>query len=466
MRLLSAAMLGTAITALPLAANADELNELKRELAVATKAIEALQQRVKTLEAQKARNASASAAEPAAAVPVKAAPTAPVPLAAPVVAPNEHLTVAIPGVRNGRLEIYGAAQLDAIYDAKRVDPNWEATLRPSKIPVNCPPVGFDPGCGKNGTTTFSVRQTTFGVKGFLPTEYGEMKTQFEFDLFGSNTDAGKTAFRLKQAWGSIGPFLAGQTYTLFMDPDVFPNTIDFWGPSGLMFIYDPQLRWTAFEHEGVKFTLGLEVPGAAVDIGKVADQIPELANVREHIKYPDITGQFRVDQDWGHAQVAGVARWVSFDNPTGINGDPANTLFGWGVSGSAVVKTIGKDTINGQVTYGQAIAAYSNDCCFDLGPNGNLRAQTLPLFNWMAYYNHWWTDKWSSAIGYSQNQQDNSAGQLDAEQHRGSYASVNLLYYPMQNLMMGVEGLWGERVNKDGAKGNDQRVQFSTRFTF
>jgi hypothetical protein len=130
------------------------------------------------------------------------------------------------------------------------------------------------------------------------------------------------------------------------------------------------------------------------------------------------------------------------------------------------LKTIGKDTIDGQVTYGEGIATYSNDCCFDLGPNANLRAQTLPLFNWMAYYNHWWTEKWSSAIGYSQNQQNNSAGQFDDEQHQGSYASVNLLYYPMQNLMVGVEGLWGERVNKDGAKGTDQRIQFSSRIKF
>jgi hypothetical protein len=63
------------------------------------------------------------------------------------------------------------------------------------------------------------------------------------------------------------------------------------------------------------------------------------------------------------------------------------------------------------------------------------------------------------SIGFSQNIQDNSAGQLNTEQHQGSYASVNLLYRPMQNVLVGVEGLWGERVNKNGAKGTDQRVQ-------
>jgi hypothetical protein len=476
-------MMTTAIAVWPIAASADELGDLKAQLSIATKEIQTLERRVHSLEEKKAKEAEATRAtianppakaEPVAAAapattatpPVKTEPKEEAPVAAPVVAPNEHLTVEVPGLKNGRLEIYGAAMLDAIYDANRVDPNWVATLRPSKIAVNCPPVGEDPGCGKSGVTTFSVRQSTLGFKGFLPTSLGELKTQFEFDLFGMGSDAGKTSFRLKQAWGSLGPFLAGYTYTLFMDADVFPNTIDFWGPSGLIYLYDPQIRYTPYEHDGIKFSVALEVPGFAVDIGKVADQIPELGNIREKTQYPDITAQLRADGSWGHAQVAGVARWISFHNPAAINGEPSNTLFGWGVNVAGSLNTFGKDTLNGQLAYGEGIASFSNDCCFDLGPNANLRAQTLPLLNWLIYYNRWWNDQWSSAIGYSENVQNNSAGQFDTEQHKGSYASVNLLYYPIQNLMVGVEGLWGERVNKDGAAAGDRRVQVSTKFSF
>jgi hypothetical protein len=32
--------------------------------------------------------------------------------------------------------------------------------------------------------------------------------------------------------------------------------------------------------------------------------------------------------------------------------------------------------------------------------------------------------------------------------------------------MVGVEGLWGERINKDEAKNTDQRVQFTSKFKF
>jgi hypothetical protein len=469
----------------PLAAAADELSDLKMQLHAATKAIQTLERRVRALEAKKKKQHDAVAlsaapispkmnTEPVAAAspvasaspPAKAGTVTAEIVAAPVVDPHEHLTVKVPGTADGYLEIYGTAQLDVIYDGNRVDPAWEATLRPSTIPVNCPPAGDDPGCGTRGITTLSVRQSTLGFRGFLPTEAGELKTQFEFNLFGTGDNAGKTDFRLEDVWASLGPFLAGYTGSLFTDPDIRPETLDFWGPSGMMSEPDPQLRYTPYDHGGAKIIVGLESPGFGLDLGKVADQIPELANTKEKTKYPDITTRFRIDEAWGHAQLAGVVRWISFYNTKTINGSPADTLLGWGVNFAGAWKTIGNDALTGQIAYGRGIATFSNDCCFDLGTDAQTRALALPLLNWMVYYNRWWSEKWRSVIGFSQNIQDNSAGQLESDQHKGSYASVNLLYYPLQSVMLGAEGLWGERVNKDGANATDKRVQFSTRLTF
>ena len=39
------------------------------------------------------------------------------------------------------------------------------------------------------------------------------EVKFEFDLFGTGADAGQTTFRLRHAYASWGPFLAGQTNT-------------------------------------------------------------------------------------------------------------------------------------------------------------------------------------------------------------------------------------------------------------
>jgi hypothetical protein len=214
-------------------AKADELSELKAALQSASKSIEALQKRVRVLEAEQAAPAPRVKAKSAAAVPPTLEPLMEAP---PVVAPNEKPKTIVPEIGKARIELSGAIQFDGIYDSKLMDPAWQSTLRPSKIPVNCPPNGFDLGCGKNGFTNFSPKQTFLNIKGFLPTDYGEVKTELQFDLFGTGTEEGKIAFHLQKAYGQWGQFLFGQTESLFMDIDVFPNIVDYWGPSGMMFI--------------------------------------------------------------------------------------------------------------------------------------------------------------------------------------------------------------------------------------
>jgi hypothetical protein len=188
-----------------------------------------------------------------------------------------------------RVEIYGFVQMDAIYDFNKSDPDWRAALRPSKIPINCP---GDPGCGEDGMTTFSVRQTRFGVNGFIPTDLGELKTKFEFDMFGVGGDAGQTTIRLRHAYGEFGQFLAGQTNSLFMDGDVFPNTIEYWGPAGMIFFRNIQARWTFLKKDGTKVAVAFESPGSAIDTGKV-DLVQLGTDVNSWNKYPDLSWQFR-----------------------------------------------------------------------------------------------------------------------------------------------------------------------------
>ncbi|HEY2226725.1 MAG TPA: DcaP family trimeric outer membrane transporter [Xanthobacteraceae bacterium] len=458
----------------PVAAGADELSDLKSQLEAATKSIQTLQKRVQSLEGQRAQGAQGALAEapPAGHKPpplVKATPAPPLALEAPVIAPNEKPEVRVAGPERPRLELYGQAQLDMIYDTKKMDPAWAGAFRPSKIPVNCPPVGDDAGCGTNGLTTFSVRQSKFGAKGFLPTTDGEVKTQFEFDLFGQGANAGQTMFHLQQAWGSWGPVLAGYTDSVFMDGSIFPNIIDYWGPSGMIYVKTPQLRWTPYEQEGTTFAVALEVPGFSGDLGRVSEIVPEFGlTERTKTQYPDLTAHLRHEGMWGHVQLAGVARWITFDNTATIGGAPSGTVFGWGFNLSGSLKTFGDDALHAQVAYGKGIAAYSNDCCIDIAPTGilPLTGGAVPLLDWLVYYDHYWTAKWSSSIGFSQNIQDTLPLQLGTDEHIGSYASINLLYKPIQNVMVGVEGLWGERTNKDGSKANDQRIQVSTQYKY
>ena len=55
-----------------------------------------------------------------------------------------------------------------------------------------------------------VRQSRLGVRSSTPTDLGDLKTIFEFELFGTGVDSGQTTFRLRHAWGELGAFGAGQ----------------------------------------------------------------------------------------------------------------------------------------------------------------------------------------------------------------------------------------------------------------
>ena len=122
------------------------------------------------------------------------------------------------------LDLYGFVMMDTGYDFKQVDPNWFDVVRATKLPA------FKNQFGSDGNTFFSVRQTRFGAKSETPTQLGTLKTWFEFELFGTGVNAGQTTFRLKRAYGEIGHFGAGQTDSAFMDGDVLPNTLEYWGP--------------------------------------------------------------------------------------------------------------------------------------------------------------------------------------------------------------------------------------------
>src|SRR6185295_8191712 len=231
------------------------------------------------------------------------------------------------------VDIYGFAMLDMGYQTGQNDPDWFDVVRPTKLPA------FEDEFGKDGHYFAGVRQSRFGVKANIPTSAGTVKTIFEFELFGTGVDAGQTTFRLRHAWGELGSWGAGQTWSPFMDPDIFPNSVEYWGPSGMVFFRNVQLRWTPLDGANT-FMIALERPGASGDAGVLADRI-ELTDVSPRFPYPDVSARFRMTRDWGHLQIAGIAREIKWDDLGTVPGDISGDQLGWGVNVSTNIK-IGK----------------------------------------------------------------------------------------------------------------------------
>jgi hypothetical protein len=368
-------------------------------------------------------------------------------------------------------EIYGFAQADFIQDiGGRLDPDWDDAFRPSRICI-------DGACGGDGQTSLSVKQSRFGVSGTMPTGSSTppLDFKFEFDLFGVGSDAGQTTFRLRHAYGEWGSLLAGQTHSVFMDIDVFPNTIDYWGPSGMVFYRNVQIRWTPWRTEDSHFAIAIERPGNDIDPGNLRlVEGFEDAQIDNDEELPDLTAHWRTSGDWGHLQVAGILRKVGFEYRTTPDEKwRTGSEPGWGINVSTNIRLLERDRIIGQLVYGEGIASYMNDGGMDLAPrlvrpepDLKVTAKAVPLTGVVAYYDHWWSDRWSSSIGYSYTEVDNTNFQDPGTFHKGQYASTNLLFYPGDNLMVGGELMWGEIENNDGASDDDVRFQFSVKYNF
>jgi hypothetical protein len=364
-------------------------------------------------------------------------------------------------------EIYGFAMLDAGYQFKQADPDWFDTVRPVKLPA------FRNQFAPNGNYYTSVRQTRFGAKATTPTRFGELKTIFEFELFGTGADAGQTTFRLRHAWGEIGQIGAGQYWSTFVDPDVFPNTNEYWGPNGIAWYRNVQFRWMPIKGRN-SLSIAAERPGAGADAGRVADRI-EIQGVKPRFPLPDLTANVRFERNWGHFQAAGVVRKISWVDTVDDAFDLDGSAVGAGMSLTSKLNAGQKDAVKLSFVYGKGIQNFMNDAPVDVGvepsnstdPRKPIKGVALPLLGVMAYLDHTWSKRWASSIGYSMLNISNSDGQLPDAFHRGHYASGNILFYPVDKVMIGSEVIWGRRENfLDGFSSEDVHLQFSFKYNF
>jgi hypothetical protein len=320
-----------------------------------------------------------------------------------------------------------------------------------------------------------------GVTADWETDTDRVSALLEYEWYGTGGDAGQTTPRLRHAWATWNDLGAGQYWSNFMDPDVFPNTIDYWGPTGMIFYRNQQLRYTIPLGDDV-LSFSIEDPSTALTVGRFRDtstcDLPgsppgnncdstasDIFQADNDV--PDFTARYRNNNDWGHWQLAGIVRKLGYERLDNGNSDYE---VGYGVNASTVVNLFDRDKLKLQVAYGEGIGNYFNDGGLDVAPDSdnpeNTDATAVTILGIVAYYDHYWNDKWSSTIGWSMTDLDDEDGQAFDEFKKGQIASTNLLFYPTKNVYTGLEFSWGEREDVDGEDGDDYRIQFSLHVNF
>ncbi|HEX5069957.1 MAG TPA: DcaP family trimeric outer membrane transporter [Vicinamibacterales bacterium] len=387
----------------------------------------------------------------------------------PFTTPPATVSTAPAPATQGRasMTVYGFAMLDIGQNFKTINPNWFDTMRVTKLP------SFAGQFGEDNSTFAGVRQSRLGVKATTPTALGDLKTTFEFEMFGVGVDEGQTTFRLRHAYGELGHFGAGQYWSVFMDPDVFPNSLEYWGPTGMVFFRNVQVRWMPIMTDKHSVTLALERPGASGDPGMLSNRV-ELQNIMGRSPAPDFTGAYLMNFNKGYVRVAGAVRRIAWDDQLNDQFDLSGSATGWGLNFSSNLKPTSRDVVRIQVVYGEGIQNYMNDSPVDVGIASNpgsavspIKGETIPILGTVLFLDHTWNDKWTSTVGFSHQDNKNTELQSADAFHRGYYALGNLLYTPVAGVMMGGEFQWGRRENNsDGWKYDGYKLQFSFKYNF
>jgi hypothetical protein len=127
-----------------------------------------------------------------------------------------------------------------------------------------------------------------------------------------------------------------------------------------------------------------------------------------------------------------------------------------------------------QFTFGEGIQNEMNDSPIDIGIKANpgnpvtpLLGKPIPIVAISAFVDHTWNENFSTAVGYSRQDNDNTDGQAANAFKTGQYFLGNVLYYPVKNVMFGGEFQWGRRENNsDGFHSDGVKLQFSFKYNF
>jgi regulator of replication initiation timing len=368
---------------------------------------------------------------------------------------------------NTEFRVYGYARLDAIYDDKQT--GFDEAFVTGLIATQGADgayrtgVGRGPGLEPSEETTFHIQQTRLGVESVTPTKYGNFKVRVEGDFFNSGD-----GFRIRHAYGEIGQLLVGQTWSNFGDLYSVPNTVDFEGPNSQMPGRNPMIRWAQPITEQWTWNIALEdadYNSPLVDDSASTDEIRRLSE-----QLPDLVTNLQYMADGKTFQLATV--FTRLEGSAIVEGEERNyNLDGIGINASGSWKFTENDLLQYQYTWTEGASHYIADLLNSgarangiIDSNGQL--QEIDVYAGMLALQHWWNSDLSSTVSFGQVVVDNHPDQLDTAYHRTDYYSGNLMWQVHPRITTGVELLYGQRIDLDGASGHATRLQWMGQFNF
>ena len=405
----------------------------------------------------------------------------------PMIAPAQAVTA---GSFPGSIKLPGTNTSFKVSGYVKADIHWTTVqgLGDSFFAFSIPADGTAQDAS-DGHTRILARQTRFWIDTRTPSDFGQIRTMIQGDFFGgggNETLSNSSGFRLRHAFGTIGNFMAGQTWSNFMILGALSDTVDFAGPAGVWFARQAQIRYTIPFEGGWKVELSAENPQATVIRGVPFGAASFSGVGSNDDQIPDFTGKVTFGGSWGFASLAALLG--AYDVNTLLT--PVcvgcavldDTEFFWAIHAGTRINTWGKDSVAGTVSYSEGgtrilypfvlASAY-----VDMRVPGSPDIETIPWLGGNVSYEHWWADNLYSTAAFGITHVDyptrphpgvSFAGQGETE----ITVHANLQWQPASRVTLGIEyifghnSFWGTPAGATDDDGNDHRVHAMAKWAF
>lgn len=327
----------------------------------------------------------------------------------------------------------------------------DATGRFLYLPGQTPVGGESSSVDYNAHAKFS----RFNVGVDTVTEQGDkMGALIEMDFFGNSlgnqTATNTYGATLRHAYMYWNNWLAGQTWSNFMDAASLPEAVDFVGPTdGTLFVRQAQIRYT-----NGPFSIALENPETTL-IGTTSS---------DRGAFPDLTARYGWKGDWGTFGIGALVRQLKVDRS---GADDSKVAGGLTVGGKWLVGD--SDALHYQLTAGDGISRYiglgiTSDAVLD--PADGSLDSTGVVAGYVGW-RHAFNTKLRTNVIYARSDYDNNADLTGLGVTKSVQSlRANVFYSPLPKVDVGAELMYGKRKIESGEDGDITRLQFTTKYSF
>ena len=322
---------------------------------------------------------------------------------------------------NTRMKIYGYVKADFTSD---LDFDLGTTIFDI--------INVVPGTPEESNFRAQAIQSRIGFWTYTDTGLGELQTRIEGDFFGGGPSGGP--FRLRHAYGQLGGFLVGKTWTNFMPIESYPDSLDFQGPAGIPFVRPEQVRYTHDFGNGFGGSVSLERDAAS-------------AGASDN---PAVTAAGTYTFGDSFVKLAGIYRTVD---------GGGQELDAWGVNLSGNTSLWEGGTLQASLTTGDGIGSY-----MVFGGADAIGNQTVETSGVTLGLKQDFNDKFAAGLVYGYRDIDQGAALTDTSNITTVHAT--LYYKPVERVQLGLEYIYAEKEQFDGQTVDASRVQASAQFNF